>query len=134
MDIDKDGQEYTPIVANYFKVVEILLYRKIKDKVTHINQKGIEISNAYTVKGLVHDFNSNTDDSLTLGEMAKFLNKENRLFNENRDANIFNDKLRTWIENVRNSHFHKDLILSKSEALSLKMKSLIMINDILEYL
>ena len=72
LDIDKDGQEYTPIVANYFKVVEILLYRKIKDKVTHINQKGIEISNAYTVKGLVHDFNSNTDDSLTLGEMAKF--------------------------------------------------------------
>ena len=74
LNINKDGQEYTPIVANYFKSVEILLYRKIKDKYIKLLNEGINLLQPFTASGKIVDFTKN--DELTLGEMAKYIRRE----------------------------------------------------------
>ena len=132
LNIDKDGQEYTPIVANYFKAVEILLYRKIKDKYIQLSNDGINLLQPFTANGKTVDFTKN--DELTLGEMAKYIRREKRIVNDKYDNLFLYEKLRNWISNVRNSNFHTDLILTKSQAEFYKNESLLIICDILDYL
>ena len=132
LNINKDGQEYTPIVANYFKSVEILLYRKIKDKYIKLLNEGINLLQPFTASGKIVDFTKN--DELTLGEMAKYIRREKRIVNDKYDNLFLYEKLRNWITNVRNSNFHNDLILTKSQAEFYKNESLLIICDILDYL
>ena len=51
IELDKNGIDYTPIVANYFKVVELLLYRKIRDKYQQLTNNGINLKKTYSVTG-----------------------------------------------------------------------------------
>ena len=132
LKIDKDGQEYTPVVANYFKSVEILLNRKIKDKYTKLVDSGIDLLVPRNVRNKEIDFTKN--EELMLGEIANYIFYEKRIVNDDYDNLLLYEKLRNWISNVRNSNFHTDLILTKSQAEFYKKQSLLIICDILEYL
>lgn len=131
INIDKDGKDYTPIVANYFKSVELLLYYKIKEKCKKMMETGIELLPIYNTKGL--KINILNDDELTLGEMYRYIKREKRLVKDFLDNTILADKIKYWSDNIRNSHFHKDLILSKSLAYKLKYETLLLINEIIFY-
>ncbi len=135
MNIDKDGQEYTPIVANYFKAVEILLARKIRDFYLDRSKKGIQVKKIYNVKSEVVDMEtSNWGENFTLGEMCKYIKRESSIIKDGYSQTDFIELLEYWIKEIRNSHFHRDLILSKNKALEIRNQTLKMISEILIYL
>lgn len=135
MAIDKDGQEYTPIVANYFKAVEILLARKIRDFYLDRSRKGIQVKKIYNVKSEVVDMeSSNWGENFTLGEMCKYIKREQSIIKDGCSQTEFIELLEYWIKEIRNSHFHRDLILSKNKASEIRNQTLKMISEIITYL
>lgn len=134
-DIEKDGQEYTPLIANYFKTVELLLLKKIKNGYKLLIQSGEDLKVPYNCLGQKIDLlDQNEEYKFTLGEMAKYIKREPKLMKDGFDNEELYEKLNMWIENVRNSHFHTDLILSKTKTKILKKETLEIIVDIINYI
>lgn len=131
-ELDKNGIDYTPIVANYFKAVELLLYRKIRDKYQQLTNKGFNLRKPYSVIGKTINLLDNNDNEITLGEMIKYLKREDKIINNQIDKNAFVENLEIWVKDVRNSHFHKDLIVSKAKAFDFKYRTIFIIIEILK--
>lgn len=136
MNIDKDGQEYTPLVANYFKTIEVLLYRRIRDKYQRLVSMGLSLKTPYSVSGKIIDLTDNSDNDISLGEMIKYLKRETNILNNDLSSehDYFLKQLEDWKEDVRNSHFHKDLILSKKQVIGYKNRTLKLIVDIIDFI
>lgn len=131
-ELDKNGIDYTPIVANYFKAVELLLYRKIRDKYQQLTNNGINLKKPYSVTGKKINLLDNNDNEITLGEMIKYIKREDKIINNQTDKNTFVENLEMWVKDVRNSHFHKDLIVSKAKAYDFKYRTIFIIIEILK--
>ncbi len=132
IELDKNGIDYTPIVANYFKAVELLLYRKIRDKYQQLTNNGINLKKPYSVTGKKINLLDNNDNEITLGEMIKYIKREDKIINNQTDKNTFVENLEMWVKDVRNSHFHKDLIVSKAKAYDFKYRTIFIIIEILK--
>lgn len=107
---NKDGQDYTFFVGGYFKAIELLLYIKIKESYKSLKEKGVNLLPIYNVKGAKVDILNNND--ITLGEMIKYIKREKRIVKKSNNV-LLSEKIKNWTINVRNAHFHKDIISKK---------------------
>lgn len=123
---DIEALDYTFLVANYFKAVELLLCKRIG-----ISCKGAIIKYDYNNPIVVGDYKYYT--ITTLGNYNKFIKEEH--FNNDRhlydplklekvkDRKVFSKHLWEWTKECRNAYQHKDNIRNRDKANLIRKKS-----------
>ncbi|MFZ2961388.1 MAG: hypothetical protein WA705_31310 [Candidatus Ozemobacteraceae bacterium] len=118
--------ELTFAVCNYLKAVEIILHEQIKTICSG------EIIRVFGNGGLCEvKVGSDEYKRATLGNYIHFIKFNSNLIlkNPGKGRYLFN-LLIDWSDNVRNAHFHQDLITEIDDALRIREKTLTVINEI----
>ena len=113
--------EYTFVVCNYLKAVEVLLKGYLAN-----HCEGCEIK---TSGQMIVRIGSTEFEKITLGNISHFIknNPAKILQNPGKGKEIF-CLLKDWIDNVRNAHFHSHLIESPDVARDIREKTLQLLN------
>ncbi|MDV6378161.1 hypothetical protein ORD22_07850 [Sporosarcina sp. GW1-11] len=129
---DHTGQEYTYIVANYLKAVEVFLCDKLADiQVEKQNLPRIGIYKFGKPKDVVIGEEDYRND-VTMGNLYHYiLDYGTTILKPSADKMKVKEYLTHWAANVRNSHFHKDTILSIDETKSIRKDTLVILKRLL---
>lgn len=120
----EEGEEidYTFIITEFLKCVEILLSIKIKKICNYYLSENIDIEPIKLRKDrlgkdiVVNFLNLNWEQELMLQQMINYLKKERRLYiNDEIDHNLIT-MLQTWKDNIRNLLFHKHTVYTFEDA------------------
>ncbi len=119
-DEEKSGQEFTYLVANYLKSVEIYLKKKIESIYTnhHIRNEKINDLERATLGNLYHEVYNNPDilEDELLEKIESYLKAIGfRGMHRHKQNPVFK-YLHHFAQRIRNGYFHKDTIVNFSEA------------------
>lgn len=129
---DDSGQEYTYIVANYLKAVEIFLCEKLANmQVERENLPRIEIYKFGKPKDVIVG-GEDYYNGVTMGNFYHYiLDYGTTILKPTADKKKVKEYLKHWTANVRNSRFHKDTILSIDETNSIRKDTLVIFKRLL---
>ncbi|AXH99368.1 hypothetical protein DV702_06190 [Sporosarcina sp. PTS2304] len=126
------GQEYTFIVANYLKAVEIFLCEKLAE--IQLEKENLPRIQIYKF-GQPKDVLVGSEDYrkyVTMGNFYHYiLDYGTTILKPTADKRKVKEYVTHWTANVRNSRFHKDTILSIDETTSIRKDTLVIFKRLL---